>query len=66
MNGETDLEAALRFAGVGLGEGDLDVLRVVAQVFEPAMAALDTTDLAELPLESDLDPSRPPAQLDRG
>ena len=66
MNGEPDLEAALRFAGVSLGEGDLDVLRVVAQVFEPAMAALDAADLAELPLESDLDPSRPPAQRDRG
>ena len=65
-SGDSALEGALEFAGVSLGEGDLDVLRVLAQAFEPAMAALDAADLAELPLESDLDPSRPPAERDRG
>jgi hypothetical protein len=66
VSSDSALEGALEFAGVSLGEGDLDVLRVVAQAFEPAMAALDAADLAELPLEADLDPSRPPAQEDRG
>jgi hypothetical protein len=66
MSSNQGLEAALEFAGVSLGEGDLDVLRAVAQAFEPAMAALDAADLAELPLESDLDPSRAPAGRDRG
>jgi hypothetical protein len=55
------LEGALEFAGAHLGEGDLEVVRMVAQAFEPAMRALDEADLAELPLESDLDPGRPPA-----
>jgi hypothetical protein len=54
--------AALEFAGVSLGEGDLDVLRVVAQMAEPGTRLLDAADLSELPLEGDLDPGRPPAQ----
>jgi hypothetical protein len=53
--------ALLERAGIPLGEGDLDVLRAVAQAFEPAMDALDSADLAELPLEPDLDPGRPPS-----
>jgi hypothetical protein len=61
---DRQLEGALEFAGVELGEGDLDVLRVVVGAFEPAMAALDAADLAQLPLESDLDPSRPPSGED--
>lgn len=58
--GERQLREALEYAGVELGAGDLEVLLVVAAVFGPAMEALDGADLAELPLESDLDPSRPP------
>jgi hypothetical protein len=54
--------AALALAGVPFGQGDLEVLRVVAQAFDPAMRALDAADLADLPLEGDLDPSRPPRQ----
>jgi hypothetical protein len=54
--------AALRSAGMQFGEGDLEVLRVVAQALEPAMRALDAADLAELPLEGDVDPSRAPRQ----
>jgi hypothetical protein len=54
--------AALALAGVPFGEGDIEVLRAVAQAFEPAMRALDAADLAELPLEGDIDPSRPPGQ----
>lgn len=53
---------ALALAGVPFAEGDLEVLRVVAQAFEPAIRALDAADLAQLPLEGDLDPSRPPRQ----
>jgi hypothetical protein len=52
--------AALALAGVPFGEGDLEVLRLVAQAFEPAIRALDAADLAQLPLEADLDPGRPP------
>jgi hypothetical protein len=52
--------SALARAGVPFEAGDLDVLRIVAQVFDPAMCALDEADLADLPLEGDLDPSRPP------
>jgi hypothetical protein len=52
--------AALALADVPFSEGDLEVLRVVALAFEPAIAALDGADLAQLPLEGDLDPSRPP------
>jgi hypothetical protein len=55
------LEGALEFVGVELGPGDIELLRLVVGAFEPAMAALDGADLSELPLESDLDPSRPPA-----
>jgi hypothetical protein len=62
MSDSSSLEGALEFAGVELGEGDLDLLRIVVAAFEPAMAALDTADLSELPLESDLDPSRPPSE----
>ena len=67
MSGDpSSLEGALAFAGVELGEGDLDLLKVVDGAFGPAMAALDAADLSELPLESDLDPSRPPAEADAG
>jgi hypothetical protein len=52
--------AALALADVPFSDGDLEVLRVVALAFEPAMEALDGADLARLPLEGDLDPSRPP------
>jgi hypothetical protein len=58
------LKGALDFAGVELGAGDIELLRLVVGAFEPAMAALDSADLSELPLESDLDPSRPPADTD--
>jgi hypothetical protein len=62
MSAGEGLEGALELAGVELGEGDLDVLRVVVAAFEPAMAALDAADLSELPLEPDLDPRRPPSE----
>ena len=52
--------AALALAGVPFSDGDLEVLRVVALAFEPSIEALDAADLAQLPLEGDLDPSRPP------
>jgi len=64
VSGVGDLEqlapAALALAGVPFSDGDLEVLRVVALAFEPSIEALDAADLAQLPLEADLDPSRPP------
>ena len=59
-NSDEMVRAALTDAGVPFIEGDLELLRVLEQVFEPAMRALDAADLAELPLEADLDPGRPP------
>jgi hypothetical protein len=56
------MRAALNLAGVSLGEGDLEVLRVVAQVAEPGIRALDAVDLAELPVEGDLDPGQAPVR----
>lgn len=52
--------AALRLAGFQPDDSDLAVLAVVAQVFGPAMTALDAADLAQLPPEPALDPSRAP------
>ncbi len=37
-----------------------DLLNLIATSFEPVMAALDAIDLAEFPLEPDLDPGRAP------
>jgi hypothetical protein len=55
--------AALTLAGVPVGEGDLDVLEMIARAFEPGMHALDGADLTQLPLEGDLDPGRPPRPM---
>jgi hypothetical protein len=52
---------ALNLAGVPFDESDLDVLQVVAQVFEPAMSALDDAPLKELPFEAAVDPGSAPA-----
>jgi hypothetical protein len=54
-------EAALAQLGVPLGEGDLDVLRLVGAAFAPAIAALDAVDLRTLEPEPVIDPSRAPA-----
>jgi hypothetical protein len=37
-----------------------DLFDLIATAFEPVMALLDNADLAELPLEPDLDPGRAP------
>jgi hypothetical protein len=64
--GATDFDqlapAAVALAGVPFSEGDLEVLRVVALAFAPSIDALDGADLAELPLEGDLDPGRAPRE----
>jgi hypothetical protein len=52
---------ALTLSGVPFEEGDLDVLEVVAQVFEPAMLALDGAALEDLPFEAGIDPGSAPA-----
>lgn len=54
-------QATLTQLGVALGEGDLDVLRIVSAAFAPAIAALDAVDLAALEPELVIDPSRAPA-----
>lgn len=54
-------QAALQRAGIPIGEGDLEVLGVVATVFEPGMAALDAADLTVLPFDGALDPATAPA-----
>jgi hypothetical protein len=33
---------------------------LISKAFEPVMSQLDALDLADLPLEPDLDPGRPP------
>lgn len=55
-------QAALALAGVDVTESDLLVLESVASAFEPGLRALDRVDLSELPIESDLDPGRPPRE----
>jgi hypothetical protein len=52
---------ALTLAGVPFEDGDLDVLQVVAQVFEPAMLALDGAALEDLPFEARIDPGSAPS-----
>lgn len=43
-----------------------DLQDLIASAFEPAMAALDALDLADLPIEPDLDPGRAPLVPDEG
>jgi hypothetical protein len=52
--------ATLALTGVEVSDGDLEVMGMVAQAFEPGMRALDAAELSQLPLEGDLDPGRPP------
>lgn len=60
------LLGALEFAGVELGEGDLDVVRMIVAAFGAGMEALDAADLSGLPLDPGLDPSRPPGPEEGG
>jgi hypothetical protein len=57
---ETAAREALSTAGMTMRDGDLDILRLISGAFDSAMQALDEVDLADLPLEPDLDPSRAP------
>ncbi|HEY1833698.1 MAG TPA: hypothetical protein VGG08_04615 [Solirubrobacteraceae bacterium] len=54
--------AALTLQGIAFAEEDLAVLELVALALDPGLRALDEADLGELPLESDLDPSRAPGE----
>lgn len=63
---ETMARAALELQGTQLDESDAQLLAAVALALEPGMLRLDEIDLAGLPLESGLDPSRAPAQSDAG
>lgn len=55
------LRGGLERNGLGLEEGELDLLRLIDGAYAPAIAALEALDLAALPPEPVLDPSRPPA-----
>jgi hypothetical protein len=57
---DDEARAALESAGLTIGEGDMEALRLVGEAFEPGMAALDAIDVRALPFERDLDPGRPP------
>jgi hypothetical protein len=57
---EAAATGAVEAAGLTMGQGDVDVLRLISGAFDVAMKALDDVDLAELPIEPDLDPSRAP------
>lgn len=41
-----------------------ELVGMIASAFEPVMALLDAIDLADFPLEPDLDPSRAPTPTD--
>lgn len=43
-----------------------ELVDLISNAFEPVMAALDALDLADLPLEPDLDPGRAPRPRDEG
>ena len=56
-----DLLAALRVAGAPpVGEDELPLLQLIHAAYRPALDALLADHVAQLPLEIDLDPSRPP------
>jgi hypothetical protein len=54
---------ALGRVGLQLAPGDLEMLCAVASVLDPVMSALDEVDLAELPLEVNVDLGRPPRSV---
>ena len=62
MGDEFDASAreAVLAAGLTVREGDVDILRLIAGAFDGPLKALDAVDLADLPLDPDLDPSRAP------
>jgi len=57
---ETAAQQAVQAAGLTMRDGDVEILRLIAGAFDVTMKALDEVDLADLPLEPDLDPSRAP------
>ena len=57
---ETAAREAVSAAGLTMRDGDVAMLGLISGAFDAAMKALDEVDLADLPLEPDLDPSRGP------
>jgi hypothetical protein len=55
------VRGGLELNGLGLQEGELDVIRTLHAAFAPAFDGLDAVDLSEIPPEVGLDPSRAPA-----
>ncbi|HEY8865672.1 MAG TPA: hypothetical protein VIM22_01975 [Solirubrobacteraceae bacterium] len=54
------VRGGLARAGVEATDEDVEMLRLVDVVYEPALVALDQVDLGAVEAEPDLDPSRPP------
>jgi hypothetical protein len=57
----TFVDLALERAGVEMDQTDLAVIRAVEAVYGPDRDALMSADLSGMPVEHDLDPSRPPS-----
>jgi hypothetical protein len=56
------VRGGLELNGLGLDDGELDVLRVVDAAYRPALDALDAADLSAWLPEPGLDPSRAPCE----
>jgi hypothetical protein len=56
----TYVRAALARSGVEADDTDIAVIRVADAVYGPDREALMSADLSGVPVEHDLDPSRPP------
>jgi hypothetical protein len=61
---DTFARAALARMGVAADEIDLAVMRAAESVYGPDRDALMAADLSGIPREHDLDPSRPPTDVD--
>jgi hypothetical protein len=57
----TFVHLALERAGVEVDQTDLAVIRAADAVYGPDREALMSADLSGMPVEHDLDPSRPPS-----
>jgi hypothetical protein len=61
---DTFARAALARLGVEADEVDLAVMRAAESVYGPDRDALMAADLSGIPREHDLDPSRPPSDVE--
>lgn len=59
---ESYARSALERAGLALGDGELELLRLVDTVQGPRLRALDELDVRGIVPEHDLDPGRAPSE----